>query len=95
MNPGWLQLLAGRRRLAAVVRSDPSGKFYQLIHFVMSDPITEHSGMSMKSFGPEVEVLKPVKLREQISEMIGKMAGRYEGVIAREVLKRQSEDCKT
>jgi hypothetical protein len=25
-----------------------SEKFYQLIHFVMSDPITENSGMSMK-----------------------------------------------
>jgi predicted DNA-binding transcriptional regulator YafY len=79
MNPGWLQLLADRRRLAAVARSDPSGKFYQFIHFVMSDPITENSGMSVKSFGPEVEVLKPVKLREQIAEMIGKIAGRYEG----------------
>jgi predicted DNA-binding transcriptional regulator YafY len=31
------------------------------------------------SFGPEVEVVKPVKLRKQMAEMIGKMVGRYEG----------------
>lgn len=31
-----------------------------------------------QSHGPEVEVLKPLKLRKQMAEMVGRMVKRYE-----------------